>query len=190
MFGGVVLNLQHTFAGELLGSHECVLARIEFEPEEVRRLDELRLDRLLEDVFDGSRGRRGIGQLGCRSVPRRAPGLSTSLTGQPLVLGAAALALGDRHAIRTDRTADEKPLADEPGVVPLEAVEAGTPGARKLERLTLLEDVLLQLLPVLVAVGEDLRHQLVEIRLRGDTAQADDHAEGRHENSHGSPPYG
>src|SRR5262249_13885807 len=77
-----------------------------------------------------------------------------------------------RHAVELHRAADEEAVADVPRVLAPLAEDRQPRGAAELEALALVEDVLLQLLPVFVAVRENLTHEPVEVRLLG-SARAD-----------------
>src|SRR4029079_11961907 len=77
-----------------------------------------------------------------------------------------ALVLADLHAVGRQRTLDEEPLAREPLILALEAVDLPSIQRGDVHRLALLEHVLLQLLPVVVALEQYATHERIEIRLR------------------------
>ena len=87
-----------------------------------------------------------------------------ALASQPVGLGLAALGLAQRDPVYPQRTPDEHALAQEPRVVVPEAVEPGAARTGQVERFALVEDVLLELLPVLVATRQYPFHQAVEVR--------------------------
>jgi hypothetical protein len=74
-----------------------------------------------------------------------------------------ALVVVNDDAVRLERTADEETLAREPEVVALIAEEAEHRERGDLQRLPLVERVLLQLLPILVPVTEHLGHQGIQV---------------------------
>ena len=109
--------------------------------------------------------------------------LAILLAAQPLLLGLAAIRFGQLDAIGADRAAHEDAVADEPGVFAAHAPEREAARPGEVERLLLLEHVLLQLFPVVVAARQDLLHEGVEVglgrrrlqgrrRRRGQTAES------------------
>src|SRR5205085_6099229 len=82
----------------------------------------------------------------------------------PSRFGLATLFFGHFHAVRAGRNADENPgVARKPGVLAPEAVDLAPVEGRDLEGFVLLERVLLQLLPVVVAPRQHLLHEGVEV---------------------------
>src|SRR6185436_9292503 len=102
-----------------------------------------------------------------------------------LVLLLAPLVLGGGDAIRSNGTADEETLADEPRVLAVEAVDRHAVRRGHLKALALLEHILFELLPVVVAAGEDLRHQFVEVRLRRKRRYGEEDGDAEQERPHG-----
>jgi len=84
---------------------------------------------------------------------------------QPGVLGLAPLHLADRHAVGTDRTADEKTLARHPDILALAPEKGRCHRPEYAERIVLGERVLLKFLPVVVPTRQHRLHQTIEIRL-------------------------
>ena len=131
------------------------MARVELELQEVRRLDELRLERLADDILDTASD-RVIARSVCATPSLRGlPLLAVLRAAQPPSLGTAALVFADRDAIHADRAADEEAGPREPEILTLEAVQPQPTECGDLQRLLLVERVLLQLFPVLVAPLQD-----------------------------------
>jgi hypothetical protein len=84
-------------------------------------------------------------------------------------------------AVDLERAADEEPVADVPGVVAPLAPDREARGAAQLELLALVEDVLLQLFPVVVPAGDHLVHERVEVGLGGEMGRCRDEADGHAE---------
>src|SRR6185437_3568933 len=78
----------------------------------------------------------------------------------------AAVGFADGGAVRPKRALDEETLAQKPGVVLLLAPESQPAGSVERDLLALVEDVLLELLPVVVAARDDVLHEGVEDGLR------------------------
>src|SRR6185436_13515983 len=173
---GVVLDAQDVAALELLAVRQRVAAFVELEPQEVRRRHELRLPRLANEPIHARGGlfarivvvgtRDGAD---ARAVGRRVlwslPAFSPANELQVPVFELAAVAFADGRAVGLHRALDEEPVADEPGVVALFAPEAQAGGPVEDDLFALVEDVLLELLPVVVAPGDDVFHEGVEVGL-------------------------
>ena len=148
----VVLDAQHVVAVERLAADERVLAFFELEAQKVGRRDELRA------AAPGAGWRRRPsapphrprGCAGRGGVPRRR---SSSRCRFRIQLRRSAVRLADGDAVELDRAADEEAVADEPGVLAALAPERRVERAAQLDLLALVEDVLLQLLPVVVAAS-------------------------------------
>src|SRR5690606_10308175 len=87
------------------------------------------------------------------------------LTAHPVGLGLSPIGFRNLHAVGPHRTSHEDPVAHEPRMLAAESVEALAARAVQVERLALLEHLLLQLPPVLVPLLERLCHELVEVGL-------------------------
>src|SRR5207244_11937461 len=79
----------------------------------------------------------------------------------------SAIRFANRHAVEFERAADEIAVANEPAVLALLAPDHSLAGPAQVYLLVLFEDVLLKLLPVVVAAGEHPLHEGVEVVLRG-----------------------
>ena len=101
-----------------------------------------------------------------------APLFAKLLARQPSRLLTTTLVLADLHAVGRQRTLDEEPVAREPLILAREAVDPLPVERGHVHRLALFEHVLLQLLPVVVALEQHAPHQRIEVRLRGGTAPA------------------
>ena len=180
----IVLNPQHLAAVERFAADERVVAFFEPEPQEVRRRDELGLTCLLQQSVQVGRRRRALlrtrsGRFdGRRTGPRRCLAfrqtpLARLLAFQVIGFELAALRLGDRHAIHLHRTAYEEAVPDVPRVLAALTPEVGPIRPADVDALALVEHVLLQLLPVLVALRQHLAHEGIEIGLcrQGDTGE-------------------
>src|SRR6476661_6645284 len=159
--GGVVLDLEQLAAVQRLASDQRIFAFIKTEPEEVRGRNELGLAGLPEQAFHIFRGRHRCG------VAARAPTFAALLPREKIRLVPASVSLSDGNAVHLERTSDEEPVLDEPGVLAALAPERRLSRTADVDGLTLLEHVLLQLLPVLVARGQDLPHERIEVGLHG-----------------------
>jgi hypothetical protein len=158
---GVVLNLQDLASIQRLAADERVLAFFEAEAQEVRRRDEFRLARLTEQRLDVARRLRVVGSAFAASL------LAPLVALQEIGFVLAAIRLADRDAVGLDRTADEEPVADEPGVVTTIAPDGNASGSFQIHGFAFVENVLLQFLPVVVAPGEHLAHERVEVVVHG-----------------------
>src|SRR5216683_3025409 len=103
---------------------------------------------------------------GSRVCLIRASMLPSSAAVVALVLH--AVAFGDLHAVELERAADEESVAQVPRVVAPFAPDRHVAGAAEVDDLALIQDVLLQFLPVVVPAREHLAHERVEIGLRRD----------------------
>jgi hypothetical protein len=92
--------------------------------------------------------------------------LAALFTLEELPLVFQAIVFTNRRAVHAQRTADEEPVAHIPGVVAAFAPERRSRRAPHLDLLALVEDVLLQLLPVRVTCLDHLPHERVEVGLR------------------------
>src|SRR4029077_15892489 len=93
-----------------------------------------------------------------------APLLAFLLPFQVVGFELAAVTIANLDAVELQWAPDEEAVADEPGVFAALAPDLRAAGAAHVEGLALVEDVLLQLLPVLVALRADLLHERVEVR--------------------------
>jgi hypothetical protein len=110
-------------------------------------------------------GRRLFGLLVCLLVPGFQP---PPLALGPRVFVLLALFVADADAVETHRTPHVQAVADVPREVPLLAIERHPAGPEHFEPFFLVEDVLLERLPIEVAPLENLRHEGVElVRRRG-----------------------
>src|SRR5262249_30604521 len=91
--------------------------------------------------------------------------LAPLLTLEKFVLVFPAVRVADRDAVELDGAAHEVAVANVPGVVVALAPQRRAGRPADVDRLPLVEDVLLQLLPVVVATLEDLPHEGVEVVL-------------------------
>ncbi len=159
--------LEHLAAVERLAAGEEVVAGLEAEPEEERLGDEAWLEgvgeRRLRAVGRDRGGRRaGAPRFGA-PLAFVLPCLAVPLVAQPVVFVAAALGLRDRDAVGRDRAPHADPVAGVPGVGAVLPEQAALVGADEGEPLAFVEDVVAQVLPRLVAVGEHLFHEDVEV---------------------------
>src|SRR2546428_4407971 len=183
----VVLDAQHLAAVDRLAADERVLAFLELEPEKVRGRNELWLTRLFQQSVDVhsvalrisiviERDDHAVvreadfvrrrGRLARRGS--RAPLLALLLSLQIIGFERTALAVAELYAVDLQRAADEEAVADVPGVFAPLAPDRDASRPPDVQRFPLVEDVLLQLLPVLVAFGQHLFHEGVEIGLGPD----------------------
>ena len=102
-----------------------------------------------------------------QTVALRAESLTPLFPLDPVVLGLSAVGLRDRHAVHAQRAPDEDAVAWKPGVLAPPAVDGSAAGPEDLERFALVEDVLLQLRPVIVAPQQHARHERVEVGRAG-----------------------
>ncbi len=164
--GRVVLDAKDLPVLEPLAADQRVLALFELEPQEVRRIDELGLAGLIEQAVDvGGRGWWSLYGLDKRAIGTFDPSIARLGPPQELLLILSALLLANRDAVSRTRTADEEPVANVPGVFAPLPPDGHVDRTAQLELLALVEDVLLQPFPVLVAPGEHRGHELIEIRL-------------------------
>src|SRR4029450_4730713 len=80
----------------------------------------------------------------------------------PFLLGSPPLVFAKRDPLDLDGASDEDAGADEPGVLAVEAEQMDAPGPQEVGGLALVENVLLQLSPVVVAPADHLGHEAVE----------------------------
>jgi hypothetical protein len=160
----VVLDSKHRLPFERFASDEGVSAGLELEPQKVGGRDELRFaGESQQRIYVVRRGRLLCLRFASRIPRARATGVTPALPFDPAPLVLLALWLAQRHAIEAYRAAHEHAVADVPRVLTLEAVEARAGGSPQLGAFPLVQHVLLQLAPVLVAPGEHLRHEGVEV---------------------------
>src|SRR5207247_1828247 len=161
--GRVVLDAQRLAAVNRLAADERVLALLELEAEEVGRGDELRASCLFQQPVAEGVGRRIAGwkfRFG-RDNGHRGPLLTLALLAfllpfQIVGLVFTPVAVRDVHAVDSQRAADEEAVADVPRVFATFAPDLHAAGTTDVDRLALVEHVLPQLPPVLVALLEHL----------------------------------
>jgi hypothetical protein len=144
------------------------LTGIEFELEEVGRGHKAGLERLP----DTSLGERRVAVVllalfldrhAARVESDRRALVASFFARDPERFSLAPVLLADGHAIDAQRTLDEHAVARKPGGHALPAVQQRCAWSDQLKALALLEHVLLQLFPVLVASLEHPRHEGIEI---------------------------
>jgi hypothetical protein len=82
---------------------------------------------------------------------------------QEVVLVFLTIAFANRHAIEPYRTSNEIPFSNIPGVLALLAPDQDAAGSSQLRTFVLVQNVLLELFPVIVATRQDLCHEAVEL---------------------------
>ena len=148
---------------------ERVLAFFELEPEKIGGRDELRLARLANQTVDarGAPIARRTVRCFLGGPPAQPAPLALPLPIQEFRLVLSAIRFANRHAVELERAADEIAVANEPTVLALLAPDRLMAGSTQVYLLLLFEDVLLKLLPVVVAAGEHPLHEGVEVVLSG-----------------------
>ena len=128
-----------------------------------------------------------------RIRPSRSRGVSAAASSAPALTAVAAFVarldpaqvvglelpavrLADLDAVELQRAAHEEAVADVPGVFAALTPDRHTARPAQVNLFALVEDVLLQLLPVVVAMNEHVAHERVEVGLRGRNG-----APGRHD---------
>src|SRR4051794_16537190 len=156
----VVVDLQHVMLVEGVAAGEVVVARLELEVEEVGLGDETRL------VERCRAQRRRLAFARARRFALGAMLAALLLAVEPLLLVLAAIALGNRHAVEAQGTADVNALAHVPRVLAADAGDRRAAGTEHLDAFHLVEDVIAERAAIDVAFLERARHQRVEVARR------------------------
>src|SRR5262245_31965443 len=164
--GRVVLDLEHVSSFELLASGEGVVIRIERESQEIGGRDEARLERLTKTFLGEGRRARGVLHGVVALLALEAPLLPLVLHLHIQRFPLASIRFADRHTVDAQRALDKPAVTREPRRLTSKAKQWRRARAGQLERLALFEDVLLELLPVVVAPFKHPRHESVEVRRR------------------------
>ena len=152
---------------------ERVAARLEPEAEEVRKRDEQRLPALTNERVDVRR-RRVTWRSGVLAAIRfRAAPLALGQLPDEVLLEGTPVAVVDGRAVDFERTADEEAVPEIPGVVAPLAPEGRAGRTAQVHPLALVEDVLLESLPVFVAPLQHLAHHDIKVGLRPERDCAD-----------------
>ena len=187
----VVLDAVYLATIQRFASGKGIVARFELEAQEIGRRHELRFSGELSELAWVGRGCRSRG---FRSCGRVVFGLvAILLASDPLLLVLQALGFAQRDAVVPDGAADERAVPDVPRVVAHHSVQPGAARAQHLGDLVFIQDVLLELAPVLVAAGEHVRHEAVEAglgarRCGGEAGAADDTQQEQHQQSRDAEP--